>query len=224
MNIGIIGAMPSELADIRETLGKAEIEKKSGFEYHTNEYCGKKIISACSGVGKVNSSLCAQNMITEYKLDCLINAGIAGGMDRKIKICDIVISDDVVYHDLLERLLENYPPYNSHFKSDKHLIEAAEKACRNFNIDSFTGRIVSGEIFVSDNAVKQQIKDNLDPYAVDMESASIGHCAFLNETPFVAVRCISDNADDEGEMSFDKFEKIAAKRVADIVLKMVEEI
>ena len=54
--------------------------------------------------------------------------------------------------------------------------------------------------------------------AVDMESSAVGHCAYLNQVPFVSIRCISDNADDEGAMSFDQFEKIAAKRVADLVL------
>jgi len=48
--------------------------------------------------------------------------------------------------------------------------------------------------------------------------------AYRNQVPFVSVRCISDNADDEGAMSFDQFEKIAAKRVADIVLRMIETI
>ena len=55
-----------------------------------------------------------------------------------------------------------------------------------------------------------------------MESSAVGHCAYLNEVPFVSVRCISDNADDEGAMSFDEFEKIAAARVAEVVLEMVE--
>ena len=55
-----------------------------------------------------------------------------------------------------------------------------------------------------------------------MESSVVGHCCYLNELPFVSVRCISDNADDEGAMSFDEFEKIAAKRVAEIVLRMAE--
>ena len=54
-----------------------------------------------------------------------------------------------------------------------------------------------------------------------MESAAVGQCCFLSEKPFVSVRCISDNADDEGAMSFDEFEKIAAKRVAEIVLEMI---
>ena len=81
--------------------------------------------------------------------------------------------------------------------------------------------MVSGESFISDNNVKKDIIERLNPYAVDMESSAIGHCAYLNKVPFVSVRCISDNADDEGAMSFDEFEKIAAKRVAETVLKMV---
>ena len=50
----------------------------------------------------------------------------------------------------------------------------------------------------------------------------MGQCAYRNQVPYASIRCISDNADDEGAVSFDQFEKIAAKRVADIVLRMVE--
>ena len=57
-----------------------------------------------------------------------------------------------------------------------------------------------------------------------MESSAIGHCCFLNEVPFVSVRCISDNADDDGAMSFDEFEKTAAKRVAEIVIEMIKKL
>ena len=72
--------------------------------------------------------------------------------------------------------------------------------------------------------VKAEIQQRLTPYAIDMESAAVGQCAYRNSVPFVSVRCISDNADDEGAMSFDQFEKIAAKRVADIVLRMIESL
>ena len=57
-----------------------------------------------------------------------------------------------------------------------------------------------------------------------METSAIGHCCYLNNVPFVSVRCISDNADDDGAMSFDEFEKISAKRVAEIVLRVADEI
>ncbi len=220
--IGIIGAMPSELADIRNTLKDAEIKRISGFDFYINEVSGKKVINACCGIAKVNAALCAQVLIDNFRPDAVINAGIAGGMDSSIKVCDIVVSNEVLPHDLDLHFLKDYPPYCGIFKADERLIETAVNICTKQGVKSFVGRIVSGEAFITDTAVKNGIKEKFDPFAVDMESAAVGHCAYLNEVPFVSVRCISDNADDEGAMSFDEFEKIAAKRVADVVLEMVE--
>ena len=220
--IGIIGAMPSELADIRNTLKDSEIKRISGFDFYINEVSGKKVINACCGIAKVNAALCAQVLIDNFRPDAVINAGIAGGMDSSIKVCDIVVSNEVLPHDLDLHFLKDYPPYCGIFKADEKLIETAVNICTKQGVKSFVGRIVSGEAFITDTAVKNGIKEKFDPFAVDMESAAVGHCAYLNEVPFVSVRCISDNADDEGAMSFDEFEKIAAKRVADVVLEMVE--
>ncbi|MDE5584487.1 MAG: 5'-methylthioadenosine/adenosylhomocysteine nucleosidase [Ruminococcus sp.] len=220
--IGIIGAMPSELADIRLKLGSAEVKKISGFEFFVNSRNGRTIINACCGIAKVNSALCTQVMIDNFKPDCIINTGVAGGMNADVKVCDMVISTEVTAHDLDPHFLNDYPPFCSVFRADEKLIETAEKVCAEFSVRSFRGRIVSGEAFISSNEVKADIQRRLEPYAVDMESSAVGHCCHLNEVPYVSVRCISDNADDEGAMSFDEFEKISAKRVADIVLRMAE--
>lgn len=220
--IGIIGAMPSELADIRNTLNNAEIKHISGFDFYVNEYNGNKIVNACCGIAKVNAALCTQVLIDNFSPDCIINTGVAGGMNSDVEVCDVVISTDVLPHDLDPHFLADYPPYCAVFKSDERLIEAAEKVCGEFGINSFRGRIVSGEAFISDSKVKASIQERFNPHAVDMETAAVGHACYLNKMPFVSVRCISDNADDEGAMSFDEFEKIAAKRVADIVLRMTE--
>lgn len=220
--IAVIGAMPSELADIRLMLGEAEIKRISGFDFYINEYKGNKIINACCGIAKVNAALCTQVMIDNFSPDYVINAGVAGGMNTAVKVCDIVISTEVLPHDLDPHFLADYPPYCAVFKADDKIMDTAEKVCDEFSVKSFRGRIVSGEQFISDSAVKAAIQEKFAPYAVDMESAAVGHCCFLNEMPFASIRCISDNADDEGAMSFDEFEKIAAKRVAEIVLRMTE--
>lgn len=220
--IAVIGAMPSELADIRLMLGEAEIKRISGFDFYINEYKGNKIINACCGIAKVNAALCTQVMIDNFSPDYVINAGVAGGMNTAVKVCDIVISTEVLPHDLDPHFLADYPPYCAVFKADDKIMATAEKVCGEFSVNSFRGRIVSGEQFISDSAVKAAIQEKFAPYAVDMESAAVGHCCFLNEMPFASIRCISDNADDEGAMSFDEFEKIAAKRVAEIVLRMTE--
>ena len=220
--IAIIGAMPSELVDIRKSLGEAEVKHISGYDFHISQYKGRTIINACSGIAKVNAAVCTQVMIDNFKPDCVINAGIAGGMNTDVKVCDVVISTEVLPHDLDLHFLKDYPPYCGIFKGDEKLIAAAEETCAKEGVKSFRGRIVSGEAFVTNTEVKKAIVEKFAPYALDMESAAVGHCCYLNEMPYVSVRCISDNADDDGAMSFDEFEKIAAKRVADIVLSMTE--
>ena len=222
--IAIIGAMPSELVDIRRILGDAEVKNISGFDFYINNYGNKKIINACCGIAKVNAAVCTQVMIDNFRPDCVINVGIAGGKDAKIKLCDIVVLNEGHRHDLDLHFLKDYPPYCGIFKADEKLMETAEKICEKNGVKSFRGRIVSGEAFITNTEVKNAIKKNFDPYAVDMESAAVGHCCYLNKMPFVSVRCISDNADDEGAMSFDEFEKIAAKRVAEIVLEMTQSL
>lgn len=222
--IGIIGAMPSELADIRKDLGEAKIEKYAMYEFYINEFDNKKVINVCCGVAKVNSAMATQILIDRFNVDYVINTGIAGGMNSDVKVCDIVIATEVLHHDVPTRFLENYPPYCGHYPSDNHLRDLAHKACEKFQYKCFDGKIVSGEQFISDNILKNSILKKFDPYAVDMESASIGHCCYRNEKPFATIRCISDNADDGGEMTFEQFEHVAAKRVADVVLAIIKDI
>jgi adenosylhomocysteine nucleosidase len=57
-----------------------------------------------------------------------------------------------------------------------------------------------------------------------MEGAAIGHVSHINDIPFVVIRCISDNADEEATMNYETFEKIAANQSSNIVLNMINMI
>ena len=161
-------------------------------------------------------------MIDRFNVDCIINTGIAGGMKRGIKVLEIVVSTTVLPHDLDRHFLADYPPYHAEFEADADLQRLAAEVCDEMGIVHHAGKIVSGDAFVTDSAVKAKITEAHDPDAIDMETAAIGQCAWRNKVPFVSVRCISDLADDDGAMSFDEFEVRAAKRVAEIVMKMCE--
>ncbi|MDE6776304.1 MAG: 5'-methylthioadenosine/S-adenosylhomocysteine nucleosidase, partial [Oscillospiraceae bacterium] len=99
----------------------------------------------------------------------------------------------------------------------------AKSVCNEKQIITHAGKIISGDIFGTARAGKANLGKQHNPYAVDMETSAIGQCAWRNQIPFVSIRCISDLADDNGAMSFDEFEKIAVKRVAEIVLTMCEK-
>ena len=122
--IAIIGAMPSELADIRNILGKAEIQNISGFDFYINYRNGRKIVNVCCGIAKVNAAVCTQVMIDNFKPEAVINAGIAGGMNPDVKVCDIVVSSEVLPHDLDLHFLNDYPPYCGKSRSCEYILPA----------------------------------------------------------------------------------------------------
>jgi adenosylhomocysteine nucleosidase len=198
--------------------------KHAGIRFVTGKKKDKDTVMAISGVGKVNAAVAVQTLVDHFRPDCLINTGVAGGMKSEIKVCEIVISTECLYHDMTLRFLENYPPYNYLFKSDERLIEIVEKVCEEEKLKTYKGRIVSGDQYIEDTAKKNAIVEAYDPYAVDMESAAVAHTAFLNSLPSVSVRCMSDNADDDTLMSAELFEAEAARIVAEIVIEVAKRI
>lgn len=229
-NIGIIGAMEEEVAALIKHYGSTQKTKFLDFEFNILEYKDKKIVVVVSGIGKVNSAICTQLLIDRFNVECVVNSGIAGAISEKLDIADIVFSSDLIQHDVnavnfgykigqIPRMGDNYI-----FKGDKNLLDKMEQIAQNKDIKYFVGRIVSGDEFVSTNSKKQWLKDNFDAMCTDMESASIAHVCFLNKIPFMAIRCISDTADDRADMVYKEFEEIALKKCFAISSALIEEI
>ena len=55
-----------------------------------------------------------------------------------------------------------------------------------------------------------------------MEGAAIAHTCYLNNTPFVVIRAISDKPDETEIVDYKVFEAESAARCANIVRYMVE--
>jgi adenosylhomocysteine nucleosidase len=223
--IGIMGAMDLEIELLRDNMKLISKENIAGFNYYIGRIGGKNIILTCCGVGKVNAACCTQILIDRFKVDYIINSGIAGGLHKEVKICDIVISDNVTYHDVRKNQMRSCFPFKGCFEGDKYLIDIAIKACEITKKENYhVGRIVSGEYFVSDKNIKNNIIEEYNPHCVEMEGAAIGHVAYLNKIPFVVIRSISDNADNDANMDYDAFEKISAEVSAKLVLNMIDMI
>ena len=75
---------------------------------------------------------------------------------------------------------------------------------------------------MSDKATKLRLVEKYSPACTEMEGAAIAHACYMNETPFLIIRTMSDAADDEADESYDHFIEDAAHQSAGIVLKMLE--
>lgn len=223
--IGIISAMKIEIERIHEFMEVVDKIVVAGNEYFLGSIFGKEVVLVCGGVGKVNAASTTQILISVFDVDCVINTGIAGSMKDDVKICDVVISTDVSHHDVNERQLKNCYPNEQFFIADEKLLNVAkniaEKIIDNGN-NYHIGRIFSGESFIDDTSKKEDIINRLAPYCVEMESSAIGYVSHMNKTPFLIIRSISDNANEEAEISYETFEKKAAYQSANLLLDIIK--
>lgn len=220
--IGIIGAMGCEIELLRARMEDVTETVYAGRTFHHGKLGGKDTVLVCSGIGKVNSAMTAQILIDRYEVDAIINTGIAGGAGEA-KVRDVVVSTELTYHDMSQRILALGWPNLEYFTADATLRKLAAEACEG-RVKCHTGRIVTGDQFIDSSEVKADIVARLDPLAVEMEGGAIAHVCAGNGIPFVVIRCISDNADDGAEISYETFEKLAADDAANIVTSMLEKL
>lgn len=229
--IGIIGAMEVEVSKLKEMMEDVKVTTRASMDFYEGILEGKKVVVVRSGIGKVNAGICTQILADLFNVEVVINTGIAGSLDKDINIGDIVLSTDVLQHDVnatgFGYPLGQIPQMKEFsFTADDVLRAVAADACRAVNpdIQVFEGRIVSGDQFISDKTVKDNILKEFGGLAVEMEGAAIGQAASLNEIPFLIIRAISDKADGSAHMDYPTFEKAAAEHSVNLTLRLLHDL
>lgn len=229
--IGIIGAMDLEVDTLKSKIVNAGVSKKAGMEFHEGTLNGASVVVVRCGIGKINAALCVQILVDLFHVTHIINTGVAGSLNAKLDIGDILISKDALHHDM-DVTIFGYQPGEVpqmgrlEFPADTRMMELAKASCEKAcpDIRCMYGRVVSGDQFISDGAVKDRLISVFHGDCAEMEGASIAHSAYLNQVPFVIIRAISDKADGSAEMDYPQFEKTAAEHSAKLVEDMVQSI
>lgn len=218
MVIGIIGAFDEEVEKFIEVF-QLQKDSKSYRDVFIGEFLDKKLIVCKSGIGKVNSASMCQYIIDHYQVDLVINSGCAGSLLNKVKIMDVILSSYVTYHDFSPtRIMQFSVPEDGKVTAASTLIHKAEEALAELDIENYyIAPIASGDCFVTDSTMRDEIYEATGAYAVDMESGSIGHICKLNKIPFLSIRTISDFADGNED-----FEVLAAYKSSQLVKILVE--
>ena len=205
------------------------IVTRAGMEFHEGILNGANVVIVRCGIGKVNAALCTQILIDLFEVTHIINTGVAGSLNAALDIGDILISRDALHHDIDVTPLGYQPGVvpqldKSIFPADRWLIALAREACEKANPDVrvMLGRVVSGDQFISDKAVKVRLIEQFQGDCTEMEGAAIAHGAYLNGIPFVIIRAISDKADDSAEIDYAAFEAKAIENSVKLLLDMIE--
>ena len=227
--IGIIGAMPIEIENLKSLMTDVKIRKIGKVDYFLGKLNNVDCIAAFSGVGKVNSACCAHTMALIYNVKKIINIGVAGGLLEEMSTGDVVVSNSSVQYDIDTTALGDPLGLIStinviNLPSSKFLKEKAIEVLKEHeNLNFYEGKIATGDRFVSKEKELYKIRNDFNSIACDMETASIAQVCYLNDLEFLSLRVISDNINkSNSHFDYEKFKLSSAKLACDIIFKMIK--
>jgi adenosylhomocysteine nucleosidase len=238
MAIGIISAMQEEMQTLLDHLDNKISTVKGMRTYYSGKLFTKDVVLVFSRWGKVASATTATQLINDHPVDEIIFTGVAGAVNHKLEIGDIVIGNKLYQHDVdASPLFKKYeiPLLDKTFfetsASRREKLRSATEIflldynryidplkSQPFNISQpklFVGNIASGDQFISSmESVSTLLKEIPEVCCVEMEGAAVAQVCFEYKIPFSILRIISDKANNNAHIDFPKFAKEIASHYA----------
>lgn len=227
MTIGIIGAMDEEIALLRANITNQKEITVANTLFIEGKMFGEDVVLLKSGIGKVNASMATTILHERFIPEHIINTGSAGGFTKLLNVGDIVISTDVIHHDVdvtaFDYAYGQVAGMPKTYKADEQLIDNTRAAIQTIDVNVLSGQIATGDSFMDDAKHVQFIREKFpDVLAAEMEAAAIAQVCYQYATPFVIVRALSDIAGKEATGSFQTFLETAARNAAQLIMNMIK--
>lgn len=230
MRIAVIGAMEEEVELLRKEIVSGKVTVVADCEFIEGEIGQHTVILVKSGIGKVNAAIATTLLLNNYKPDVVLNTGSAGGLQTSLEVGTVVISDEVRHHDVDVTAFGyehgQVPGQPAAYVADEKLVTIARAAVEEIGEHAHaTGLIASGDVFMSDPARVEKVRELFPTMiAAEMEASAVAQVCHQFGTPFVVIRALSDIAGKESSISFDEFLPIAARHSTDIVLQAISKL
>ncbi|GIO27624.1 5'-methylthioadenosine/S-adenosylhomocysteine nucleosidase [Ornithinibacillus bavariensis] len=228
MTIGLIGAMDEEIELLKNEMTDKEETTIANSLFIKGKLNNKDVVLLKSGIGKVNAAMSTTILLERFSPVCIINTGSAGGFSSNLEVGDVVVSSEVVHHDVdvtaFDYAYGQVPGMPPTFKSDPDLVKSAIHSIETIDINGEIGLIATGDSFMED---PERVKDVRSKFpnmiASEMEAAAIAQVCHQYGCPFVVIRALSDIAGKESSISFDAFLEKAAKNASEMIMHMLKE-
>jgi adenosylhomocysteine nucleosidase len=226
--IGIITAVTAERDAVLERMENPKTYTVYGIEFYEGTVRNTRCIMAMAGIGKVNAARCTQLMIDRFTPDKIVNLGSAGALHPEVRIGDVVISTTCIQHDIDLTAFGFRKGFISEtdgfIPADQELMELCAQAMKQtldgpFRI--FTGPIATGDQFNNSTTRKTELFQEFGAYCIEMEGAAVAQVCALCQVPFVIIRSISDQPDNDTLNLYETYKHQASRRCADFLENLV---
>ena len=193
MKIGIIVAMDKEFAQLKTLLTESQVERKNYKDFVIGKIGNNEVVMQQCGIGKVNSTIGAVEMIDNYHPDLVISSGVAGGADINLNVTEVVVATNCVYHDAYcgeECEFGQILGMPASFKTPKEYVEKAlaiNNLPGNRHPKIHAGQIVSGEWFVDSKEKMRSILEHFPQAMAAHEAAFVNIAVYSVESALTRI-------------------------------------
>ncbi len=181
-----------------------------------------EVVAAECGIGKVNAAIATLYLINEEKVDAVLNVGLSGAVQNvrrnfivagtEYTECDFDLT--AIGYDLGVKPQQEYV-----YKADEKLLSFAEKC----SVDYF-GKLGTGDIFLADSALKAKFRDTFSICSFDMETGAIAAVCHKAQIPFLAIRKISDDCDENAVENYRELNDKKEVHLSEVAREILEKI
>ncbi len=231
MPIGLICAIPQELAHLRDALAGSHSENAAHTVVDTGTIDGHDVVLAGSGMGKVNAAIVTTLLADRFGCRTVVFSGVAGGLDPRLAIGDIVVADLVIQHDagvLEDGRVRTYQPGYAPiinptdrlgYRANPELLDCVRGRLDGISIpgQNIYGTVLSGDQYLNCETTRQRLLGELGGQAIEMEGGAVAQVCEAFGIPWLVIRALSDLAGGNALFDFTTFVDQAAASSAVIL-------
>uniref|UniRef100_UPI003B3BCA08 5'-methylthioadenosine/S-adenosylhomocysteine nucleosidase n=1 Tax=Spirosoma sp. TaxID=1899569 RepID=UPI003B3BCA08 len=187
-------------------------------------------------------------MLDHFRPKRVLFTGIAGGTNPDLQPGDIVIAGRTAHHDYGSITDKNMPTRQTrnaitkefnpvYFPADSTLLNVAMNVVKTVKLEGIplasgglsdrpvkviTGTVVTGDVFVASPEKVKSLRADFKADATEMEGAAVAQVCYQIQVPHLIIRSLSDRADAEAHIAYDKFYPTAARNSANVVIAIVK--
>lgn len=235
MTIGLICAIPQELEHLHAILDDARSTEAAHAVFHDGTIDGFDVVLAGSGMGKVNAALITTLLADRFGCHTIAFTGVAGGLDPRLAVGDIVVADFLIQHDAgvveNERVRTYQPGYapvinptdRLGYPVDAELLKRVKQQLAGVSVAGqiVYGTVLSGDQYLNCETTRDRLHRELGGQAIEMEGGAVAQVCEAFGIPWLVIRALSDLAGGRALFDFTAFVDQAAESSATILRRLL---
>ncbi len=243
----ILGAIPQESELVEWAVTGKKRGRLAGFPYVAGRLHGRRVVVAVTGIGKTCATMLTTLFVEKFRPREVLMTGTASRINPDIRNGDVIVGAVTCHHDFgsfaQSDVMEYFAaegPLEDHmaivYPGDARLLAAAKRAIRTHAPETASqhtpsyvptvrvGRITSGDQFGITAARIADIRRQLSPDLMEMESGSVAQVCWYLRTPFLCIRSGSNRTQHSPDNDYRTLSPFASRQAALFTIAVVKQL